>query len=167
MSEAQDNNGGDGDTISPPLPARRVPVDVELFNRHIESLAVSDNVDVQEKVLRQVLAATTAADILRAGEAVPADTLCDVPLRILGIRASESGFVDGADYYLHVDAEIVSNGDPVTFSCGASDVAMKLIRMDQLGLFPTVVRLEKAKKATQAGFFPMFLRPVNDDGEPF
>lgn len=160
----------EGDAATPPKGRELAHVDdtvVEAFREHVASLAVADDVDVQEKVLRAVLAATTAEDILRAGEAVPAVELNGVPITVLGIRASESGFVDGADYYLHVDATVLANGDPVTFSCGASDVAMKLIRLDQLNLFPVDCVLTLATKATKAGYFPMFLRMLDADQRPF
>ncbi len=144
-----------------------VSAELEAFNSHVKSLAIEDDVDVAEKVLRQILAATTADDILRAGEAVPAEAILNVPITVHAIRASESGFVDGADYYLHIEATINSNGDAITVSCGSSDVAMKLVALDMRGLLPVRCRIERSQKATKRGFFPLFLRPLDASDEPF
>lgn len=140
---------------------------MQLFRDHVSTLTAVEDVDVQAKVLQAVLAATTAEDILRAGEALPAEQLLNIPIRVEGIRASESGFVDGADYYLHVDATIIGNGDKVTFSTGSSDVVMKLVAFSMRGLFPVDCRIERAAKATANGFFPLFLRALDGDQKPF
>lgn len=144
------------------LPIVAVDTDAELasFAEYAKTLPTDDPEEVQERILRSLMTATTADDILRAGEAQPASTVYGVPLRIEQIRASESDFADGADLYLHVDAKILSNGDAITFSCGARDVVMKLIRLDQKKMLPIDAVIDESKKQTKAGYYPVFLRPL-------
>jgi len=117
---------------------------------------------VQERILRNLLAATTAHDVLTAGGVTPAKELYGMALTVLGIRASESTFVDGPDKYLHVDAVLKSNGDRITFSCGASDVVMKLTVADMRGLFPLDCKMNQSTKPTKDGYYPVFLQELED-----
>jgi hypothetical protein len=149
------------------LPAVTEDAALQQVRDHVANLTVEDPADVQERILRQMLKATTPNDLLRAGEATPSEEVLGMALTVTGIRASESGFVDGGDYYLHVDAVIKSNGDQITISCGATDVCQKLVLADMRGWFPMDCRIERAQAATKAGFFPLFLRPLAADGEPF
>lgn len=166
-NEVQDITGDDVADAGTVLPDKAGDKVAAYYNHMQELTTGADDVDVPEKVLQAILNATTVGDILRAGEAMAAEQVLDMPLRVTAIRASESGFVEGADYYLHVDAVLIGNGDAVTFSCGASDVCMKLIALDMRGMLPIACKLERAKKATKAGFFPLFLRALGPDETPF
>lgn len=140
---------------------------VQAFMEHAQSLTVEDPEAVQARILNNLLTAKSADDVLNAGGVTPAEELIGVPLTVMGIRAANSEFEDGPDLYLHVDAKIVSNGDSVTFATGARDVLFKLVRLDQLGMFPTEVVMVKAKKATKKGYFPTFLARPEQVEEPF
>lgn len=132
------------------------------FFEHTKSLTSEDPEVVQERILRALLDATSAHDVLHAGEAIKAADVDGIPLEIQGIRASESEYVDGSTHYLHIDAKVLGNGDQITVSCGARDVVMKLIRLDQLAMFPVTAKIVKSGKATKDGFFPLFLQEVKD-----
>lgn len=161
----------DSPTDTPATPATDIAttedVAVAAFFDHAASLVPEDDEAMQERILRNLLTATTVDDILRSGEATPASAIYGVPIRVHSIRASESDFSDGPERYLHVDVETLGNGDRLTVSCGARDVVMKLIRLDQLHMLPVTVRIEQSKKATKGGYFPVFLRPVDSNEEPF
>lgn len=151
------------------MPAVEVPMSQALqeFNAYVNTLAIDDDEDVQLRILEQILKATTPHEILNAGEAIPATELLNVPLEITGIRASESGFVEGNDFYLHVDAIILANKDKVTFSTGSQDVCVKLVQLARHKFLPMYARLEQADRPTKKGFFPVFLRALDKDQEPF
>lgn len=132
---------------------------VEEFNNYIESLPDSNPEDVQERILRAILTATTADDIVNAGAATKAEEISGVPIRVLGISRADSTFADaGGKYYLHVDCEIVASGDKITVATGSQDICVKLVRLHQLSLLPITCTFEKAVKATQNGYFPLFMR---------
>ena len=143
------------------LPVKAGDAALAAYREHLEGLAVEDPQVVQERILRNLLAATTAHDVLTAGEVTPAKDLFGMPLTVLGIRASESTFADGPEKYLHVDAELMANGDRVTFSCGASDVVMKLTIADMKGLLPLDCTMVQSTTPTAAGFYPVFLRELD------
>lgn len=134
---------------------------------HAQSLKAESAEQIQERILRNVLASGSITDLLNAGSATPAQELYDVPLKFTGIRASESEYQDGPELYLHVDARILSNDDAVTVSCGARDVVMKLLVADQRGWFPFDAVITQAKKPTKDGFYPVFLRPIDQHKQPF
>lgn len=151
------------------IPAVITDPDSELakFVEYANSLPTDDPEVIQERILRALMTATTAEDIIRAGEAVPAAEVLGIPLTIMAIRGSESTFEDGPNLYLHVDAKIRSNGDSITFSCGARDVVTKLIRLDQLRMLPVDAVVQKSAKPTGDGFYPVFLRMAEPVEEPF
>lgn len=140
---------------------------MQAFKDHIQGLSVEDPEQVQARILRNLMTAQTAQDVLGSGGVTPAADLIGVPLLIQGIRASNSDYEAGPDMYLHVDARIVANGDPVTFSTGARDCLLKLVRLDQLGAFPVEVVMRKASKPTKDGFYPIFLEASDTHEEPF
>lgn len=164
-----DQTGDQGDDAADS--GDRLPVNVsqemQTFVEYARSLPSDDPQEVEERILRSLLTATTAEDILRAGEAMPATEVLDIPLTVMAIRGTESSYEDGSEVYLHVDAKIISNGDQVTFHCGARDVIVKLIRLDQLHMLPIDAVIHKADKPTKAGFYPLFLRALPPDERPF
>jgi len=101
------------------LPAADTDTELEAYRHHLETLQPEDPEAIQERILRQILKATTAEDIINAGAAVNTDKVLDMPMTVLSIRAGESTFKDGPDRFLIVDAIILSNGDKVTFSTSA------------------------------------------------
>lgn len=157
----------DDDTSTALEPSSPQELAIAEFLAHANSLASEPPEEVQARILNNILTATSPEELMRAGEALPASELYGVPLRVTGIRAAESSFADGPDLYLHVDAVIMSNGDRVTFSCGARDITAKLIMADWKGWLPLNVIMEQSTKATKAGFYPVFLRMADDAGEPF
>lgn len=151
------------------LPAEVVDTDdalQELYD-HAQTLTVEDPEAVQERILRSMLGSQNVADLLRAGEATPAQEVYNVPLTILGIRASESSYDDGGDHYVHVDARLKGNGDAITVSCGARDVVAKLLLADMRGWFPFDAVIVQSPTPTKAGFYPVFLRPIDANEEAF
>lgn len=161
MSDTKDRTAGEATDLATTVDP------VAALWEHAQTLTVEDDAEVQERILRNILASNSVHNLLTAGAAVPADDVLGIPLRFHAIRAAESEYDAGSDHYLHCDVEVLSNGDRMTISCGARDVVVKLLTASMRGWLPLDARLERAKKATKAGYFPVFIRPLNDDGEPF
>lgn len=145
------------DVVSTSELAESTDPNVQAFLAHAQSLTVEEPEAVQSRILANLLAADNAEAVLTAGGVTKAEDLIGIPLTVMGIRASNSDYEAGPDLYLHVDAKIIANGDTVTFATGARDVMFKLVRLDQLGAFPTDVVMKRASKPTKAGFYPIFL----------
>lgn len=154
-------------TAAPPAVIADMDNELTEFFDHAASLESEDEEVVQRRILENLLRATKPEDVLRAGETMPSSEVLGIPLQVDAIRASESGYDEGPGRYLHVDATIIGNGDRITFSCGAQDVVLKLVRLHQKGWLPVRCVLRKAEKPTKAGFYPVFLRMLDDDDEPF
>lgn len=113
--------------------------------------------DIQERIIRQVLQATTLDEINKAGQSVPAVDVLNIPIVVREIRPDESSFQDGLRWYLHVVGEL-ENGDPITVSVGSQDVFVKLVRAAMLDLLPIRLTMWRAERATRDGFYPVFGR---------
>lgn len=157
---------GDGEKL-PATPDKPISQELAEFNDYVNGLAAVDDDEVSRRILESILKATSAQDILNAGGAIPATDLLNVPLRIEQIRASESTYIEGNDFYLHVDVTVLANKDKLTISCGSQDVCTKLVQLARHGFLPINAKIEQATKATKKGFFPLFLRPLGADEEPF
>jgi hypothetical protein len=132
------------------------------YRRHLATLEPEDPEVVQERILRARLKATTADEIINAGAMTKAESLLGVELTVLSIRGADSTIADGPERYLIVEARHKDTDVEVTFATSAADVVMALTLMDMKHLFPANIRLEQAKKPTAKGFFPIFIRTVED-----
>lgn len=160
------NKTGTTDTDTTEVATTTDP-NVAAVRAHVANLKTESPQDMQERILRQILTAETAEDVLNAGAITKADDLIGVPMTIMSLRAADSDYEQGADYYLLVDAKIVSNGDMITFQTGAMDVVAKLVALDMKHMLPITAVMERASKATKAGFYPIFLRAVEGADESF
>lgn len=140
---------------------------MERFKAHVAKLSVDDPETVAQRIIANIIGADNPTDLLNAGSSIPAATIIGQPIIVDAIRASESTMADGQDWYLHVDARFASNGQAFTFSSGSADVSAKLVKADMEGWFPLRCKIEQATKATAAGYFPLFLRPLDKDDQPF
>jgi hypothetical protein len=154
------------DTDTDAIPGELVPTGGPMAELHayIAGLEPEDEADVQDRILRSILTATTPEQLAGAGGAVPCGELCGILLRAHAIHPAESTFVDGSGWYLHVEVETVANGDRLTMSVGAQDVVVKLVQAARNGWLPFAFRMERSTKATKAGFYPIYMRPAE---EPF
>ena len=133
---------------------------IEELTAYINGLEPEDEEEVQERILRNILRAGSPDELAGAGAAVKAIELAGIHLRAHALHPAESDFSDGPGWYLHVDVETVGNGDRLTMSVGAQDVVVKLVQAARRGWLPFDFRMERAQKATKAGFFPLFMRSV-------
>lgn len=134
---------------------------MQAFTDYVESLPDSNPEDVQERIIRAIMTATTAEEIINAGAATKAEDVVGIPLQFLNISRADSSFADaGGKYYLHIECRVIASGDKITVATGSQDVCVKLVRLHQLGLLPISGALDKATKATANGFYPLFLRAI-------
>jgi hypothetical protein len=135
---------------------RLTPEQVAEFRSFVQGLAVEDPEAFEMRQLQAVMHATTAEEILNAGVITKADAVIGHRLTIHTVRAGESDYEDGPDFYLFLEGYDGTDRRDVTVECGAADVVVKLARMAQLGLLPVTLRLHRKEKATRKGFFPIF-----------
>lgn len=137
------------------VPARTA---IEELGAYIAGLEPEDEAEVQERILRNILNASTPEALANAGSSIPADDLLNVELKAHDIHPAESGFADGMGFYLHVDVETVANGDRLSMSVGAQDVVVKLVQAKRKGWMPFAFTMARSEKPTTKGYYPIFMR---------
>ena len=133
---------------------------IEELSAYIAGLEPEDDAEVQDRILRSILSASSPEDLVKAGGTVPTEELLNIHLRAHAIHPDESRFESGPGWYLHVDVETVANGDRMTMRTGAADVVVKLVQAARRGWLPLDFKMEKAQAPSKAGYYPIFMRSV-------
>lgn len=123
----------------------------------LRSVPADDDDDVQERILRSILNATTLDEISKAGASIPAASVLNIPIIVEDIRPDESSFIDGMEVYIHIVGHL-TNDDPITVSCGSQDVVVKLARAKMLDLLPCRLTMWQSDRPTKRGFRPIFAK---------
>lgn len=125
---------------------------------YAETLETETTEDVQERILRSILASNSPEEILKAGASTPAEAILNIPIEILSLHPADSTYAEGPDKYLHLECRIVSNGDRITVSTSARDVVVKVLYMAMRGWLPHEAVIVKGARPTAAGNWPLFLK---------
>ncbi len=133
---------------------------------YARSLPVDDPELIRERIIRNIMTATTVEQIANAGTVTKAEDLLNMPMSVLDLRVSDSTIAEGPEIFLHVDAQVLATGEPVTFATSASDVMVKLLMFHKRQFLPVDVVLYRSDRPTKAGFFPVFLRLARPDEKP-
>lgn len=123
----------------------------------------------------QVISSAIATRILEASSQEEVDAIADasltgwdelegVPVDVQGFRAQPSDYWDpkkpetGLPFFLIVTLVRRDTGEQMVVSTGSTNVVAALIRAARAGQLPLEnVKLQKARKSTQAGYFPYWL----------
>lgn len=111
-------------------------------------------------IVRRILAAEDAADVLKQTSAIHAQDVLGQDLQIVGFDYNESDIAgSGTDFYMLINC-VDGNGEPFKVTCGAINVMAQLYRLGELAAFPLVARIVETEKATRNGYKPMWLEAV-------
>lgn len=148
--------GGSGTAVS----VKRDDTALVQFLSAATDAAPIDPAQAQMDIIRQILSADSAEEVLRQTSAIHArDVLGDV-LHILGYDFNESDLEgNNLGFYMLVNC-VTDEGEPFKVTCGAVNVMAQLYRLNQLGVLPMDGRIVEAAKATKAGYKPMWLEAV-------
>lgn len=113
--------------------------------------------DAADRIVAQILAATTWTELDKPWSGEQAEALCDVPLRISAAYAMPSDFKDGLGVYLRVEALRVDTGEIISFSVGSVNIVAQLVRAHVSGWLPLFATIRKSERASSNGYFPMHL----------
>lgn len=129
----------------------------------IEAMGVDldiDPGDMAEQITKRLLTAESLDDLLSPQEAEKADDWIGKAIEVHGGRWMRSDYDEGAPVYLLIDAVDVESGERVLITCGARNVMAQVMRMHQQGWLPAKVKITRARRASKAGFFPLWLEPA-------
>lgn len=118
-----------------------------------------------ERILEQIAAAESPADLDAAWRSGDLVELAGEPLVVRGIEKVPSDFGGGLPYFLVVDAVREATGESVKITTGAVSVVAQLVRAYAMGAFPLRVRPFVAERPTKSGYYPQHLEILGAKGQ--
>lgn len=128
---------------------------VDEFFRDVRIETDEDPLEVQARIMAQILDAPTIDDAFNLGGAMSAEDLLDVPLRIESVKWQKSSYEQGFVYFAVAFGERLDEAAPVVFTTGAGNIVALLRRAEVNGEFPIQFKMRRKEKATEAGYFPI------------
>lgn len=127
------------------------PGGTETMALMVSDLPEIDPDEAVERILSQLLAAKTAADLNAPWESAGLEAYLDHPLELLSVGRAPSDY-DGIGVFLVVTAKSVRTGEPVVLSTGSVSVMAQLIMAHRNGWLPIVATPRAGKRKTRKGF---------------
>lgn len=150
------------------LPAVRADVQelYEILTDEVEPPEVSTDPEaIQREIMEQIWNATSDADLLMVGQATPWQELIGLPVEIAGFTWRKSRYDQGAKVFFVVQATRLDSGEKVVLTTSGKNVIMALANIARRDAFPFVGKLMQAEKPTAAGYYPLWLVPVDRDAK--
>lgn len=111
-----------------------------------------------ERIVTQLLDATTVDDLNAPWEGTSGRNLAGKRLSIRGLAQRPSSFEGGAGVFLVVDAADAKTGDATTFTTSSIAVVLQLAQAYAMGMFPLICEVVVSPRPTARGFYPYHLR---------
>lgn len=130
------------------------------LERQLDALGLfeeQDPAEVQEAILRRIMAADSPEEILAPQGTVKAKDLLGRPIDIMGFRMQRSDLEEGPGFYAVIDAVDPFDQKPMVISCGAANVMVQLLALHKLKAFPTQAKFTEAERKTKNGYKPISL----------
>jgi hypothetical protein len=137
--------------------------DEALTNEYVEkmkSLVETDPQAIQDDMVRRILEAETAEDVLAPQAVEHARDLVGVPMTIHRAKVNESDYEGGPGVYAIIEAELHDDGRTTTFSCGAQKVLAQVYRLAQLRAIPVDCVLKESPKPSKNGYKALWLETL-------
>jgi hypothetical protein len=119
-----------------------------------------DPAAVAMEIISRIVNADSIADVFEQSGATHARDYLDTPFTLLDVKFNESTVgTEGPAFYALLSG-VNPDGEPVTITCGASQVLAQAWKLRDLGALPIDVILVESGKPTKAGFRVMWLEAV-------
>jgi hypothetical protein len=113
--------------------------------------------DATERILAQLLAADSAADLNRPWEASGLEQWFDRAIEIRAVTRAPSDFEDGIGVYVVIQAKAIGTGKDVVITTGSTAVIAQLIMAHRNGWLPIVATPRGPKRTPKSGRVPHHL----------
>jgi hypothetical protein len=120
--------------------------------------------DATDRILAQLLAADSAADLNRPWEASGIEQWLDRALDIRSVTRAPSDFEDGIGVYVVINARAVGTGRDVIVTTGSTAIIAQLIMAHRNGWLPIVATPRGPKRPPKNGRTPYHLEFSVDMG---
>lgn len=117
-----------------------------------------------ERIIAQVLSATSPDVVLTPVEALQARDIVGVPLILFGFDLNESEFDVGSPFYASMQCVVAQDQSPAVVNCGHKKVIAQLVKLKEFGQFPYNVMFRE-RGVSKVGGTPM-LELVKWEPEP-
>lgn len=134
---------------------------VDSFFADVQTVESIDPIEVQARIMAQILDAPTLDEAFTVGDALGAEDLLDVPLEITSVRWQRSAFEQGFRYFAIAYGQRFDEGLPIVFTTGAGNIVALLRRCELNGEFPVKFKMMRKDRATEAGYFPIVFARIN------
>lgn len=121
-----------------------------------DTLEAPDATEQASGIVRRIMDAKTAEDVLGESTVTHARDILDTPLQVLTVHWNKSTLAEGLPIYAVLDC-VDDDGAPVTVTCGGVRVMAQVARLAELGALPARVRILESERPTAAGFRPLRL----------
>lgn len=148
--------------LAVPGDASPAPMSASVIARVREAVSAipGDDGSGAERIVTQLLDATTIDDLNAPWAGTSGRNLAGRQLVIRGVTQRPSTFEDGAGIFLVADALDRKTGEPCVFTTSAVSVVIQLAKVHQLGMWPVIADVVVAERPTERGFYPYHLRIV-------
>jgi hypothetical protein len=135
---------------------------VDAFFADIDLSEGEDPLEVQARIMAQILDAPTLDDAFSSGETLSAEDLIGVPLEVDRVSWQKSSYKQGLQYFAVAFAQRLDEGVPIIFTTGAGNI-MALLRRCQLhDEFPVAFKMIRAEGESEDGNRPIRFARISD-----
>lgn len=121
-----------------------------------DQVEVPDVTEQSAGIVRRIMEAKTAEDVLAETAVVHARDMLDTPIRVMSVHWNRSDIEGGLPIYAVMDC-VDEDGQPFVVTCGGIRVMAQVSRLAELGALPALVRILESERPTAQGFRPLRL----------
>lgn len=109
------------------------------------------DVSPHQRIIEQVLNASSPDEVLTPVEAESAKDMVGIPLILHGFDLNESEFDAGSPFYASMKCVNYTTGEPTVVNCGHKKMIAQLIKLGQFGQFPYNVMVKEQGRSKVSG----------------
>lgn len=108
-------------------------------------------------ILARILMSETADDVLKSRDVTHAQDILGEAIQVDSVTWQRSDHQQASSCYVVMHGKSLNDDRSMVITCGGRNVMMQLLKLDMIGAFPVKVRIEKSRKATANGYWPLWM----------
>lgn len=142
--------------------AQDEPTDMEVASWILEpdGMEQGDPEESSRAILARILMSETADEVIASREVTHAGDILGEGISIEGVKWQRSDHQQASSCYAVLTATSLNDARPMTITCGGRNVMMQLLKLRMLGAFPQRAMIQKSRKPTSNGYYPLWLEPA-------
>ncbi len=158
--------------VAVPAAAASVPAmpttsqELDAFLTQVGNVESDPDAGGYERIIAQVLSATSPDVVLTPVEALQAKDMVGIPLIFFGFDLNKSEFDVGSPFYVSMQCVIAQDQTPAIINCGHKKVIAQCVKLKQFGEWPYNVEFRTRGVSKIGGTAMLELVKWEADGEP-